>query len=750
VPETTEAPTTEAPTTEAPTTEAPTTDAPTTIAPTTAAPTTQSPTTAAPTTAAPTTAAPTVPPTPGGPKTPKPFPVSPKPFTWVSSNFADPFVAVATSKTSITGFIAPDWRDGSQYSDVDVTYSGTGGRGGGVAQRMQVTAVRSGQAQVAHRLDFVAGWRYEATVWVKGTGNVSVNFQQDVAPFDVYSDAAIQLNGDWQQVRLTGLIPRTDPGNLVINATKIADFAFDDIEVRAVQATAAAVTGTPITGDTFGIHEGRLASMALRNAGFEGGGANTGTGALATGAVIRGAVATGWGDNSFWADVDVTYSMDKSTVHGGSASQRIDIGAIRSGDVEIGQYMNVKVPAKLRYSEWMRGPNGTTGRLVLRQTGLPYAIRNKTDVVFNGQWQLVTVEANLTASQTDVFLQAGFDSPGTYWIDDAELLNVDTNKAPDWIPAPSVGGTMRLWDTYTTWSRLEPQKGVWDWTLLDRYVALAESRQQNVLLTLGQSPAWASKNNTELNYFGLGSVYAPKSLDDWRDMVRTISTRYKGRIDGYEIWNEPNDPNFGKLSISELMDLTRTASQEIRAIDPSAKIISASPYSNGYLDQYLAAGAGDYVDVIGYHEYRNDPEGMLSDLSNVRYTLDDYNVNKPLWMTEGGAGNETTDETAASDLMLRWNLVSLASGMQRSFWYTWGAGINISAPTSKEGSYEPNAAFRALADMQKRLTGRTLTKVSADAATGKWLLEFTNDQGNVLRATWTRGGSEPAQPVVWS
>jgi Glycosyl hydrolases family 39 len=341
-------------------------------------------------------------------------------------------------------------------------------------------------------------------------------------------------------------------------------------------------------------------------------------------------------------------------------------------------------------------------------------------------------------------------APGSYWFDDANLTDLRTGKSPDWKPAPSVGGTMRLWDTSTTWADLEPQKGVWDFTILDRFVSLAESRNQQVLLTLGQSPAWATSNASEVNYYGLGSVYAPKSIEDWRNMVKVITTRYKGRIDAYEIWNEPNDGNFGKLSIAQLEQLTEVASQQIRANDPAAKVVSASPYSLGYLSDYLAAGMADYVDIIGYHSYRNTPEEMLAELSNVRYTLADFGSTKPVWLTEGGSG--TTDQPAAetADALLRWTLVSTASGMQRSFWYTWGPGFNIAGSSINLDTWTPNVAFNALADLQIRLTGRTLTKVTADTATGRWVMEFTNAQGNVLKASWTNGGTAPAQPVVWS
>jgi hypothetical protein len=670
---------------------------------------------------------------------------------WVSSNFADPFVPVNSSKPSVTGSIAPDWKDGSENYDVDIAYSSTGGHGGGVAQRMNVTAVRTGQAQVYHSLDFVAGWRYEVFAWMKGSGNATLAFQQATQPYAYFGDTAVALNGDWQRVRLTGLITSSSAGNLVVGASAKADISFDDFEVRAVKASPTSLAGTQITSDTFGIHEGRIASMALRNPGFEGTGRIAGSGvALETGAVISGSVATGWSENSFWANVSVNYAMDTSVVHGGTSSQRIEVAAIRKDFVQYGQQLLVRTPSRLRFTQWVKGPIGNTGGLQIRKGGIPYNGIVTTSITFNGSWQLITVEGNIAEADTDVFVNTFFDQPGTYWIDDANLLNVTSNSAPDWIPAPSSGGTMRLWDTSTTWSDLEPQRGVWDFSVLDRFVKLAQSRNQNVLLTLGQTPAWASSNISELSYNGLGSVYGPKSLDDWRNMVRVLSTRYKGRIAAYEIWNEPNDPNFAKLSMNELIDLTRVASQEIRSNDPAAKVVSASPYSIGYLDSYLAAGVANYVDVIAYHHYTNFPELMIGELSSVRYTLDDYGVTKPIWLTEGGSGDEKQSESVVADALLRWNLVAMASGMQRAFWYTWGPGFNISGTTIRGGSWEPNAAFAALTDMQKRLTGRLLTKVTTDATTGRWAMEFTNAAGNVLTASWARGGSAPPQPVIWS
>ena len=49
---------------------------------------------------------------------------------------------------------------------------------------------------------------------------------------------------------------------------------------------------------------------------------------------------------------------------------------------------------------------------------------------------------------------------------------------------PSVPlGSIRLWDTHTTWNDLEPSKGAYNWSLLDGYLALAQAHNVDVLYT---------------------------------------------------------------------------------------------------------------------------------------------------------------------------------------------------------------------------------------------------------------------------
>src|ERR1700682_5137578 len=74
---------------------------------------------------------------------------------------------------------------------------------------------------------------------------------------------------------------------------------------------------------------------------------------------------------------------------------------------------------------------------------------------------------------------------------------------------------IRLWDTYTNWSLLNPSRGVFDWKQLDAWLNLAEAHGADVLYTFGGTPAWASSNPTGICAYANGSCYPPANLQAW-------------------------------------------------------------------------------------------------------------------------------------------------------------------------------------------------------------------------------------------
>jgi len=275
-------------------------------------------------------------------------------------------------------------------------------------------------------------------------------------------------------------------------------------------------------------------------------------------------------------------------------------------------------------------------------------------------------------------------------------------------PWPSVPfGAIRLWDTGTTWSDLEPQRDVWRFNKLDRLVGLAAEHRTEVLLCFGRTPQWASS----IASLGGGDTRfqtgAPAHLDDWRAFVRTVATRYQGKIKAYEVWNEPNARSFYNGEMSTMVEMTRIAFETIHSVDPGALVLSPSASTTDglpWLESFLAQGGGRYVDVLAYHlyVYPEPPEKIPLLVTAVKSLMRRHNVALPLWDTETGWSNpkmfSSDDEAAgyvARSLLLAW-----ASGASRFYWYAWDNRNWVTLNLTSGDAYEPTEAAQAFQNVE--------------------------------------------------
>ncbi len=143
----------------------------------------------------------------------------------------------------------------------------------------------------------------------------------------------------------------------------------------------------------------------------------------------------------------------------------------------------------------------------------------------------------------------------------------------DWPTVPVA--SMRIWDARTAWLNIEPAQNQWDFTRLDAFVDKAEAHGvKSILLTLGGTPKWAAEQlkATDAAWLGPGSASPPKKWADWAEFVGKVAQRYQGRIQGYEIWNEPNSITYWSGTNAQWAKLVSIASQQISKADPKAKI----------------------------------------------------------------------------------------------------------------------------------------------------------------------------------
>jgi hypothetical protein len=296
---------------------------------------------------------------------------------------------------------------------------------------------------------------------------------------------------------------------------------------------------------------------------------------------------------------------------------------------------------------------------------------------------------------------------------------------------------------------VEPKQGTWDFTSLDKYVDAASQHNVDVVLPLGLSPWWASSRPAEQSAYGPGNAAHPARLDAWQDYVRTVATRYKGRIFAYEIWNEPNLKQFYSGSVPEMLQLASAAYAIVKKIDPQALVCSPSATNEDgvkWLDQYLQQGGGRYSDVIGYHFYANPepPENMLPLIQQVRAVMQQHGVgDRPLWNTETGwaiqnrqsvvkaapasarFNSVVLSEEQASAYLVRTHVLTWAENIPRLYWYSWDN--KIMGLTEADGR-TVKMPVRAYAEVRKWLLG-AMMKSCSSAATGTWTCRITRESG---------------------
>ncbi len=168
-----------------------------------------------------------------------------------------------------------------------------------------------------------------------------------------------------------------------------------------------------------------------------------------------------------------------------------------------------------------------------------------------------------------------------------------------------------------SWREIEGAgKGQFDWVNTDRMMDQIDSHGLKVIARISTQPAWAGGNYPELG--------PPDNYQDLADFLTALATRYKGRIDAYQIWNEPNlAREWGDRppSPAEYTALLKIAYQAIKAVDPSAWVITAglAPTSRDdnvampdtkFVQGMYDAGAKPYFDALGVHGagYKVAPE----------------------------------------------------------------------------------------------------------------------------------------------
>jgi hypothetical protein len=160
------------------------------------------------------------------------------------------------------------------------------------------------------------------------------------------------------------------------------------------------------------------------------------------------------------------------------------------------------------------------------------------------------------------------------------------------------------------WRDIELEKGAFDWERTDRIVEQAETFGLQLMVRVDHQPNWARA--------GCSMMGPPDDIQDFADFLAAVAERYAGRIDAYQIWNEPNlarewcDRSPSPDGYAEMLAASYSA---IKAVDPRALVISAGLSPTGsqppaampddsYLERLYEAMGGSsdgHFDLLGVH-----------------------------------------------------------------------------------------------------------------------------------------------------
>jgi hypothetical protein len=305
-------------------------------------------------------------------------------------------------------------------------------------------------------------------------------------------------------------------------------------------------------------------------------------------------------------------------------------------------------------------------------------------------------------------------------------------------------GTTRSWDAYPKldWSDANPSYGTYNFTYLDKFIALNRARGTQMIYTLGRTPRWASSRPIEPSAYGAGECAPPSDMGYYDDYLRAIVTHVAGQIKYWELWNEPQDVRFYCGDIPTMVTMAKHATEIIKEIDPTAIILS--PAVTGapgpaWLSSFLSEGGASNVDVIAFHGYWSaNAEDVLNVISNYQAAMVKSGVaGKPLWDTESswaGFGDKGTPSSAhqvgfiAKDYLLHWSL-----GVSRFVWFAYDGGPIWGGLWTSTGESSAATSYR---ETYRWMVGATLAAPCSSNQGGIWTCPLSRPGGYQAVAVW--------------
>ena len=190
------------------------------------------------------------------------------------------------------------------------------------------------------------------------------------------------------------------------------------------------------------------------------------------------------------------------------------------------------------------------------------------------------------------------------------------------------------------WAKIEQQQGIYDFKWFDEIIDYLVSIDMVPWVELSYgNPIYPGGGGADLS---AGFITSEEAFTAWDKWVEAMVTRYKDRVEEWEIWNEPDLNKDNTPEDCALLNI-RTA-EIIKRIQPKAKIAGlamASCSNTDYLGRFLKviadAGKLELFTWISYHGYNMIPEKSYPGVESLKQELSKYSSDILLRQGENGA-----------------------------------------------------------------------------------------------------------------
>ncbi len=266
------------------------------------------------------------------------------------------------------------------------------------------------------------------------------------------------------------------------------------------------------------------------------------------------------------------------------------------------------------------------------------------------------------------------------------------------------------------WAQVEPKKGRWNWSAVNSYLHTAATHHVFISGILSGSAPWAHRRGFPIHH-----------LAGWSSYVAHLVTHTAGRIDYYEVWNEPSDGDaraYAKTVVA--------AYNAAKKVNSRVKIgLTVHSVDVLMLQQTIADGAKNHFDYIAVHPYevfgalRSGEEAVyMHIIPTIRKMLAVYDpakVKVPIWITEVGMD----PSPARPGNLVKAYVMGITEGFARIEWFeAMGEAYHMGLLNN---SAQPTRSFMALKHL--------IYVLGAHPRSEGWVLLNHRDYGFVFRGT---------------